>query len=218
MAAQDIEHQIEQAVERFLTSALQQEAAHQGWHNMRFSHKSTSLNRTSQLSACQQPLQVNSDSNIGPGRQRLHLHCPDPSGWNITVNSDVTIVVSGIAASQVIERNATLAAEHLATVEVDIGKAPGGFFSETDAVIGKAARRRIRAGQIINPSLLVAPLMVRRGQAVKIIANMDGISASTPGEALENGELGAVIRVRNSKSLKEIDAKVIEEGVVSSTF
>lgn len=215
-ATPQVSRQLDAAVERFLASSLQQEAARQGWRNMRFSHKSTPLSRTAQLAPCPQPLQVSSDSTIGPGRQRLQVRCPD--GWTVMVNSEVSVVISAVGASQVIERNTQLGAEHLTEVDLDISKAPGGFFSQPEAVIGKSAKRRIRAGQVLNPSLLVAPLLVRRGQAVKIIATMEGISASAPGEALENGELGAVIRVRNTRSQKEIDAKVVEEGVVSSTF
>jgi len=53
---------------------------------------------------------------------------------------------------------------------------------------------------------------------VKIVASHDGIEASTNGEALADGQPGEVIRVRNVRSGKVIDAKVVEEGVVTSTF
>lgn len=51
-----------------------------------------------------------------------------------------------------------------------------------------------------------------------IIASQDGISASATGEALANGRAGEVIRVRNLGSQKVIEAQVVEEGVVTSTF
>jgi len=53
---------------------------------------------------------------------------------------------------------------------------------------------------------------------VKVVASNEGIEASTSGEALGDGQPGDVIRVRNTRSGKVIDAKVIEPGVVSSTF
>jgi flagella basal body P-ring formation protein FlgA len=61
-------------------------------------------------------------------------------------------------------------------------------------------------------------MAVRRGEPVKMIANNDGIEASASGEALADGQPGDVIRVRNTRSGKVIEAKVLEPGVVTSTF
>jgi len=102
--------------------------------------------------------------------------------------------------------------------EVNIGKAPRGFYNSLDEVLGQGAKRRVRAGQLIAPNLLTAPLLIRRGQQVTIVASQDGISASATGEALTNGREGEVIRVRNLGSQKVIEAQVVEEGVVTSTF
>ena len=71
---------------------------------------------------------------------------------------------------------------------------------------------------MLSPGLLTRPTLVKRGQRVKILASHDGIQASTLGEALENGQRDAVIRIRNLSSEKTIEAKVLEAGVVSSTF
>jgi flagella basal body P-ring formation protein FlgA len=85
-------------------------------------------------------------------------------------------------------------------------------------VVGLSAKRRIREGQQLTPALLTGAVLVKRGQQVVIQANQDGIQAKAVGEALANGQLGDVIRVRNLGSEKVIEAKVIEAGVVSSTF
>ncbi len=93
-----------------------------------------------------------------------------------------------------------------------------GYFGRIEQVVGKTAKRRIRAGQTLTADLLDAPLWVRRGQSVTIVARQDGIEASTLGEALANGREGDVVRVRNRSSEKVIDAQVIGDGVVTSTW
>jgi len=80
------------------------------------------------------------------------------------------------------------------------------------------AKRRIRANQILSPDLIDQPNAVKRGERVKIIATHDGISAAMSGEALEKGSLGDVIKVKNLSSGNTIEAKVLEVGVVTSTF
>ncbi len=46
-------------------------------------------------------------------------------------------------------------------------------------------------------ALLSAPTLVKRGDAVRIVARREQIEVSMAGEALDSGARGAVIRVRN---------------------
>src|SRR5690606_32545004 len=100
----------------------------------------------------------------------------------------------------------------------NISRARRGFYSRVEDVAGSLAARRIRTNQLLTPALVASLPAVRRGETVKIVASRDGIEASTDGEALSDGQVGELIRVRNISSDKVIDAKVIEPGVVSSTF
>lgn len=212
--------QIDRAVARHLHSALAAEASRQGWHGMRFSHDSTHLNSSAQLSACRQPLSVSASGDTPSvlARQRLEVSCPDQPGWTVVVSSQADVFLPAVFASRVIERGQSIRAEQVRLQELNIGKAPRGFFNDLDAVVGQGAKRRIRANQLLSPDLLTRPTLVRRGQRVKIVASHDGIQASTLGQALENGQQDAVIRIRNLSSEKTIEAKVLEAGVVSSTF
>lgn len=218
LAAPSASQQIDQAVTQYFTEVIFAEAAKQGWQGMRFSHTSSPLNSSAQLPPCGQALQVSSDSSSALDRQRLTVRCNDQTGWSVVVSSQASIFLPAVFARQTIERGHTISAEQLSLQELDIGKAPRGFFNRLDQVVGMGAKRRIRANQALSPNVLATPLLVRRGQQVKILASHDGISASTLGEALENGALDAVIRVKNLSSGKTIDSKVLDAGVVTSTF
>jgi len=212
--------QIDRAVSHYLDGILAAEASRQGWHGMRFNHDSTQLNSSAQLHTCRQPLAVGAsgDNPSVLARQRLEVSCADQPGWTVVVSSQANVFVPAVFASRVIERGQSIRAEQVRLQELNIGKAPRGFFHDLDAVVGQGAKRRIRANQLLSPGLLTRPTLVRRGQRVRIVASQDGIQASTLGEALENGQRDAVIRIRNLSSEKTIEAKVLEAGVVSSTF
>ena len=212
--------QIDRAVAQYLHDTLTAEASRQDWHGMRFTHASTHLNSSAQLSACHQPLSVGAsgDNPSVLARQRLEVSCADQPGWTVVVSSQANVFLPAVFASRVIERGQSIRAGQLRLQELNIGKAPRGFFNDLDAVVDQGAKRRIRANQLLSPSLLTRPTLVKRGQRVTIVASHDGIQASTLGKALENGQRDAVIRIRNLSSEKTIDAKVLEAGVVSSTF
>lgn len=219
-AEADAASQIDQAIAVHMQQKLAEEARRQAWQGQRHSLNVTLLNSAERLPTCTQALSVtvSSDDPSTLSRQRLDVSCADASGWNVTALVQASVFLPVVHAARVIERGQTISREQLQLQEVNIGKAPRGFYNSVDEVLGQGAKRRVRAGQLITPNLLTAPLLIRRGQQVTIVASQDGISASATGEALANGREGEVIRVRNLGSQKVIEAQVVEEGVVTSTF
>ncbi len=219
-AQTDAASQIDQAIATHMQQRLAEEAKRQAWQGQRHSLDTTLVGSAERLPACSQAPSVTVSSNDLSvlARQRLELSCPDSPGWSITALVQANVFLPVVHAARVIERGQTISAEQLQLQEVNIGKASRGFYNSLDEVVGQGAKRRVRAGQLIAPNLLSAPLLIRRGQQVTIIASQDGISASATGEALANGREGEVIRVRNLGSQKVIEAQVVEEGVVTSTF
>lgn len=216
----DAASQIDQAVTAHMQQMLAEEAKRQAWQGQRHSLTITLLNSAERLPLCTQALGVTvaSDDPSPLSRQRLDLSCTDAPGWSVTALVQASVFLPAVHAARMIERGQTIAAEQLQLQEVNVGRASRGFYNSLDEVIGQGAKRRVRAGQLIAPNLLTAPLLIRRGQQVTIIASQDGISASATGEAMANGREGEVIRVRNLGSQKVIEAQVVEEGVVTSTF
>ena len=219
-AETDAASQIDQAVTAHMQQKLTEEAKRQAWKGMRHSLNITLFNSAERLPACTQALSVTvASDDLSPlSRQRLDLSCADTPGWSVTALVQASVFLPAVHAARVIERGQTIAAEQLQLQEVNVGRASRGFYNSLDEVVGQGAKRRVRAGQLIAPNLLAAPLLIRRGQQVTIIASQDGISASATGEAMANGREGEVIRVRNLGSQKVIEAQVVEEGVVTSTF
>jgi len=215
-----VDRQIDQAVERYLTAQFKQEARRQGWQDIRFTQASTPLNDTSRLTPCAQPpvVETAGDNPSLLGRLRLRASCGDTPGWSVLLSTQVNVFIPALFAAQTIERGQTIEAAHLQVQELNVGKASRGYYQREEEVVGMGAKRRIRAGQALSPGLLASPMLVRRGQQVKIIASRDGIVATTLGEALQNGQRDEVIRVRNLSSDKIIEAKVLEDGTVTSTF
>ncbi len=80
---------------------------------------------------------------------------------------------------------------------------------------GRLAKRTLRPGKPLLRKQLQQPLLVKRGAAVTIVSQTDGISAQTAGVALKEGRLQESIKVQNSSSERVIDAIVVGPGRVS---
>lgn len=212
-----IDGQMNQAIQRYLQQWLAKEATSRQWLEMHFSHSDTPLSSSAQLAPCSQPLQVNGGNNANLAHQRLTLACAAPA-WTLVVNVEVQVLLPVLFSTQVIERGDSITAAMLKRQEVDVAKAMRGFYQREEQLIGMGAKRRIRENQQLSQELISLPLLVHRGDKVKVVAGRDGIAASVSGEAQENGAEGELIRVKNISSGKNISAKVLEAGLVTSSY
>lgn len=212
--------QIEQAANTYLERMIKHEAERSGWQDLTYSLNISPLSDSSAFSSCSQPLEVTQTSGRPTplDRLRLELRCPDQPGWTQTVSTRQDLFLPVLATATAIDRGQAIEPAHLTRERINISRAQRGFMVDESEVAGLSARRRLRAGQALNASLLNEAAPVRRGQPVRILARQDGIEASTQGEALAEGNLGDVIRVRNTSSDTVIQAQVTGSGEVTSTW
>ncbi|WP_336508009.1 flagellar basal body P-ring formation chaperone FlgA [Stutzerimonas stutzeri] len=219
-AQADATVQVRQAVENHVRAMLERQAERQGWQGMQLRYETNLPASVASYPPCGSALQIRAtgDAPSAMERQQLQISCADAPGWSVGATAQAHVFLPAVHAEGIIDRGQTIVGSDLRLERINIAKARRGYYNRLDEVVGMAAKRRIRAGQTITPALLEPAMAVKRGEPVKVVASNEGIEASTSGEALGDGQPGDVIRVRNTRSGKEIDAKVIEPGVVTSTF
>jgi flagella basal body P-ring formation protein FlgA len=75
-------------------------------------------------------------------------------------------------------------------------------------LIGKAARRILRAGETVRAGDIAEPIVVHKGDLVTIALTTAGMQLTAQGKAVEDGAIGASIRVANTQSNRVLDAVV----------
>ncbi len=91
----------------------------------------------------------------------------------------------------------------------------GDFVTDPEEVIGKVARRPIAQGQPLKRSAVDAPAVVRAGQNVKLLVQVDGAVVEASAVALQDGKVGARIRAQVTDTRKVLLATVVEAGVLA---
>jgi len=92
----------------------------------------------------------------------------------------------------------------------------GSFFRDT--LLGGHAVRNIAAGEIATSTAITGTPAVRSGQLVKATATIAGAQISATLVAAQGGELGAVIRVVNRESRRQLRARIVAEGSVEVIY
>ena len=77
-----------------------------------------------------------------------------------------------------------------------------------EQLVGKAARRILRTRETVRAGDIAEPIVVHKGELVTIELNTPGMQLSAQGKAVEDGAVGASIRVANTQSNRVIDAVV----------
>ncbi len=75
-----------------------------------------------------------------------------------------------------------------------------GGFTDIDELVGRRAKKSLRAGLVVHDRHLQPDWMVHAKQSVSVVNNTGGIQVTTAGIALENGRLGDLVKVRNLSS------------------
>lgn len=162
---------------------------------------------------CTQNVVIEALDTHSPQRMRFLARCNDTPGWRYEyiVRARVTAMVA-IAAAPVAP-NETLTDSQVTIERRDISNIADPISSPADAV-GQMSRRMLRPGDILRSRQLSSPILVKRGDAVLMVARRDGIEVSTAGEALDAGAQGAVVRVRNAGSGQVVRMRVSGLGTV----
>ena len=122
------------------------------------------------------------------------------------ISANVAVTAGPVAAGQLLtDADIVFERRDISALSDTIGAA---------AAVGQASKRSLRAGEVLRQSQLAAPILVRRGDPVVMLARIDAIEVSTAGEALDSGALGAVVRVRNVGNGRVVRMRVTATGTV----
>ena len=115
-------------------------------------------------------------------------------------------LVKNISNGQIIDET------HIQITKIQKNKALGSFANLED-VIGRKVTRNLSRGSILKPRHLELSYDVEKNDTVIVTIGNSKINVSTIGVALDNGQVGDSIRVRNTKSATIFKAIISGEKV-----
>ncbi|MCL6270107.1 flagellar basal body P-ring formation protein FlgA [Sansalvadorimonas sp. 2012CJ34-2] len=176
------------------------------------------LTNLSRLEPCQMGFALEDTRQGKSGRQRVKVRCEGPRNWSVYVAGDIQILAKVLVASEPLSSGSRVGTGSVSLQKRDISDLRRGYLSDLAFLNGKVLKRRMKAGDVLNPGMFEVAQAVNRGDSVQIRAGKNGLIVTMPGKALEDGAAGENIRVRNLSSGKEIVATAQGNGIVSIGF
>lgn len=135
----------------------------------------------------------------------------------LLVRGEMEVITAVVAAAADLERGALLSATDLQLIERDLGGLRDPYRDPAE-LLGKKLKRPVRAGEILLPTMVDSPAVIKRGDVVSMQLRGAGFSLSAQGIARQDGLVGETILVRNSNSRQDISCQVTGPGQVSVEY
>lgn len=203
--------QLKQDIANFLAAEYQQ-VDHE-----RIDIKVSNLDNRLRLTNCAQAVEfINQDQTGMGGNISVKAACNSGKVWSVHVPAQVTIYREIPIALRDIARGEVISRAHITSKIVNISSIRQAFLADTQAIVGKEAKRNIGSGEPFRTALLDAPTAVKRGELVTLESLAGSIKVSSAGTAITDGRIGQKIRVRNNSSERIISGVVISQGLVQT--
>jgi flagella basal body P-ring formation protein FlgA len=158
------------------------------------------------------------DLSYDPRTRRFDAIITAPAGSPTAQRLRITGRAYSMIAVPVLKRPVApgerIAAKDFEMVKMRAEQVQPDIVVDGEALIGKTAKRGLRAGQPVHAADVSRPVVVPKGSFVTIRLQAPRMTLTAQGRAEANGSLGETIRVTNTQSNKTIEAVVTGVGQV----
>lgn len=155
-----------------------------------------------------------SPASLVPGTPAATLRFRDAGGRERSLGVRLTWTQNVLVMARSVPRDRPLAAADLTTRSMRIAR-PGVYATQASEVVGRSSRKPLQQGTPVLLELLSEPAVAKRGGAVLIVVRQGGLTATAKGVLLDDGAVGAVVRVRRSDNKKVVlRARVLDGDTV----
>ncbi len=130
------------------------------------------------------------------GRTHIGVRCLSPNSWSVLVPAQIAVSGNYVTTSRALIAGQVITESDLVTLSGDISHMATGVVSDPASVVGKTLRNSLGAGQTIRQDQLVAPIVIRPGQTVRVISKGAGFAVSAEGKAINNAAIGQSTQIR----------------------
>jgi flagellar basal body P-ring formation protein FlgA len=140
----------------------------------------------------------------------VKAQCP-VSNWYMFLMVKATEIQPVVVVTSALSPGTLLNENNLQVVDMDKKRMRNTTFSDISSLVGARVKRRLVSGRPIEPNDLC---FVCEGDNVVISAGSNNMQIKTNGIALEDGNIGETIRVKNSRSNINLMAQVMTTNQV----
>jgi len=151
----------------------------------------------------------------------INVSCQDPKKWVVTLRTSSQSNDDGASGQNIIGGTSTVVfAKHnipkgkvITADDLELklaaNRSAHGAYTNPEKIIGHKAKKNITRDAVLKSRHLIAANDIDKDDDVLIVVGAGGLTISTYGQAMEDGQVGEMIIVKNLSSNKEFKAIVL---------
>ncbi len=153
---------------------------------------------------------------ITPGRHSflLAVELKGKEAARVWVRAELKVYGEVVVTSRPLARHQSISFEDVRIEWRDLGSLSTRPYRDVIETIGKQASRSIEVNKIVSPSMVTLPKVIRRGRAVSLVYETSKMKVEALGQAMEDGRVGDVIRVKNPSSGQLLQGRILDGRTV----
>ncbi len=169
------------------------------------------------LKTCEQPLETFSTTTtaLRSGRATVGVRCSGSSPWTLYVPVSIAAQVAAVRLRGPLARGTLISTADVELVSAALASLPPNHLASIDQVVGRELQRSISTDTVVTLNMLLTRALISKGQGVSIVARGAKVEVRMAGTALQNGQQGDRISVKNTNSGRTIEAVVVSADTVS---
>jgi len=156
----------------------------------------------------------------------INVSCQDPKKWVVTLRTSSQSNDSGASGQNIMGGTSTVVfAKHnipkgkiISADDLELklaaNRSAHGAYTDLEKIIGHKAKKNITRDAVLKSRHLIVANDIDKDDDVLIVVGAGGLTISTYGQAMEDGQVGEMIIVKNLSSNKEFKAIVLSEKKV----
>jgi len=123
-----------------------------------------------------------------------------------------------VCAARFIQKGTVLNETNLERRLTNISKSPKNIVKHYDKALNKCLKYSLRPGEFLRQNMLEHPVVIKRGELIKLIARSGLLTVVAYGTAQSDGAVGEQIKVENSDTNRTVVGRVLNESSVLVVF
>jgi flagella basal body P-ring formation protein FlgA len=196
---------VRQAIEKYL---VERTGCSTGWQiTSRLSERQSTV-----IGAAKSLLTCGGGNPPWTGRQLFEIALSSAGQpLKLTVTADVSLAQPVVVATRPIARGAIITGADIAAQVLDkpvLATGRRAPLYNVEELIGMEAKAAIQEGEVVFSDQVRPPFLVKRGDAVTVVAQGGGIRVRTIARATQDGSLGDLVQVESIQTKEKFDARV----------
>ncbi|MEH6504094.1 MAG: flagellar basal body P-ring formation chaperone FlgA [Cycloclasticus sp.] len=164
---------------------------------------------------CPSKIEINlAEDRIKAGKNTLKVRCNSGTPWRLFMSANIKLFAYAITTKNPLRKGHQIQKNDLELKKIELANLRSPYLTNANQAVNFVLKKRLNRGEIVSVNNLSKPIIIKKGDAIEILAKNKGFQISMKGVALKSGSKGDKITAKNMKTRRTIQGIILDKHTV----